>query len=804
MNKEISEKKKVIFISFFLISFLLFGINDYINHNDVWVIMFLLRVSLVVPLFILLILLFIKKEKETKKIQLWENTSYFMTGSVIIFMVLLTDAFRFLTGALMILYFFGYLISGFDLKRSTTLNFLLFCLYIIVFLFFNTAIKIIDLWIIFFYFSGNLIGILGAYKIEREKKTTKENENFIKKQNDELITIFKNEREQKNKLEKEINENLALKKANEKLKMSLEKNAENNERFKLMLNVSDGGVGIHDQGLILDCSDKFSEITGYKKEELIGMNGISLISGNYKDKVLKKIKEGSESPYEVMGKRKNGEIYPLEIRATNIPWEGKTVRATQFFDLTKEKEEKRKQNDLEIKYENLFLNIPVGILNSHLEFKDDNFIFTVLNVNDKFEGFFGLKEKEIANMEFSDAFSRYDIPWHKIDKNKLKNKESFEIHFYSKTLKKHLKCLGYFSNKKNVTWLIEDVTEKTKLQEAKNYLLWFDPLVDLKNWSSFIHRSKNTTKKDLPISFLCFDINGLKQINDALGFSKGNSAIKFVSEKIKFYFKEQEIYYLTGGKFCVLLKQKKQKEAEKQANEFVSFFEKNNSLFVPIKLSFGTGILSSFDKNFLNVFSEAENNLNTSKLFDIQSHRSDFIKSILGILHSKNPAESEHSKRVSFYCSEIGKKINLSENERKELETVSYLHDIGKISIDKNILDKKEPLTDGEWENIKKHSETGYRLLSNSKEYSRFAKSVLHHHERFDGKGYPKGLKGEEIPLFSRIIMVADSYDAMISKRPYKRALSKKEATQELIKNKNKQFDAEIVDVFLEIIKKNN
>ncbi|MFA6692517.1 MAG: HD domain-containing phosphohydrolase, partial [Acholeplasmataceae bacterium] len=133
------------------------------------------------------------------------------------------------------------------------------------------------------------------------------------------------------------------------------------------------------------------------------------------------------------------------------------------------------------------------------------------------------------------------------------------------------------------------------------------------------------------------------------------------------------------------------------------------------------------------------------------------------------------------------------------LKAISVLHDIGKIAIDDQILNKPGKLNNEEWENIKRHPEIGYRILSSSPEYIQIAEDILYHHERYDGKGYPRGLKGEEIPIRARIITIADSFDAMISDRPYRKALSKQEALNEIKKCAGTQFDPKIAELFIEL-----
>ena len=165
---------------------------------------------------------------------------------------------------------------------------------------------------------------------------------------------------------------------------------------------------------------------------------------------------------------------------------------------------------------------------------------------------------------------------------------------------------------------------------------------------------------------------------------------------------------------------------------------------------------------------------------------------------AKNAKAGTHSNRVSQLCKFLGMAMDLPDMDIYKLEISGLFHDIGKLAIQECILNKSGPLTDQEWNEIMRHPEVGYWILSTSLEMSDIAKFVLYHHERYDGSGYPKGLKEDEIPLLSRIISVVDSYDAMTNQRSYKETLDLDMAINELINNKGKQFDPDIVDVFVE------
>jgi putative nucleotidyltransferase with HDIG domain len=174
------------------------------------------------------------------------------------------------------------------------------------------------------------------------------------------------------------------------------------------------------------------------------------------------------------------------------------------------------------------------------------------------------------------------------------------------------------------------------------------------------------------------------------------------------------------------------------------------------------------------------------------------IKLIIGVLHEKNKREEQHSYRVSKLCEDMGKALSLSQVQIKELKTVGLLHDIGKIAIEDNILNKPDKLTSDEWAEMKKHAEIGYEILNSYEDMSQMAKYVLYHHEKWDGSGYPNNLKGEEIPLQSRIIAIADSYDAMVSERCYRNALPEEFAIEQLKNNADTQFDGRLIKIFLE------
>ena len=178
------------------------------------------------------------------------------------------------------------------------------------------------------------------------------------------------------------------------------------------------------------------------------------------------------------------------------------------------------------------------------------------------------------------------------------------------------------------------------------------------------------------------------------------------------------------------------------------------------------------------------------------------LRSLAKSLEEKDFYTRGHSERVAEIAKKIAQRMNLSSRLVERIYIAALLHDIGKVGIPDYVLNKPTTLTKEEFEIVKQHPIKGEAIL---KEIGRFrfkeAKWVRHHHERWDGKGYPDGLKGEEIPLPSRIIAVADVYEAMVSDRPYRKALSKEEAIKQLREMRGTALDPQIVDILLELIK---
>ncbi|ACA55963.1 GGDEF domain-containing protein [Clostridium botulinum] len=348
--------------------------------------------------------------------------------------------------------------------------------------------------------------------------------------------------------------------------------------------------------------------------------------------------------------------------------------------------------------------------------------------------------------------------------------------------------------------LCRDIRERKEMENKLEYLSYHDQLTGLYNRRFFENELKRLdVEENLPLTIVMADVNGLKLVNDSFGHAAGDELLKKVSEIIKKGCRYNDIIARLGGdEFVILLPKTDIYETEQIVKNINALALKETVSAVNISISFGYGTKKKEEEKIEEILKKAEDYMYKKKLFESPSMRGKTIGAIISTLHEKNKREEEHSHRVSMLCQDMGHALGLTESETEELKTIGLLHDIGKIAIEENILNKSEELTDDEWQEIKRHSEIGYRILNTVNDMLEISEYVLYHHERWDGKGYPKGLKGEEIPLQSRIITIIDAYDAMTSQRSYRSALPEESAIEELKINAGTQFDPDLVRIFIE------
>ena len=364
-----------------------------------------------------------------------------------------------------------------------------------------------------------------------------------------------------------------------------------------------------------------------------------------------------------------------------------------------------------------------------------------------------------------------------------------------------LRIVKWFDDK--AIAIARNITETHNYIKEIEEISYHDHITGLHNRRYFDQASKELNQpENYPISVIFADLNGLKMVNDSFGHEYGDYMLKRFAEILADSGKKGELISRVGGdEFAIILRRTERGETDRYIRELKEKCAKETINGIELSVSFGYHMIEESGMAIQKAVKLAEDEMYQNKLYEASSRRSKTIDIILNTLHEKNPREEQHSQRVAEICETMAKEMGLPDSDVNKIKAAGLLHDIGKIGIQEEVLNKPGILTDDEYQEVKKHSEIGYRILNTSPNMSEIAEIILCHHERWDGKGYPKGRSKTDIPLFARIITIADAYDAMTSDRSYRKALPDSYAKSELIKGSGKQFDPDLVEFFVNHMK---
>ena len=352
---------------------------------------------------------------------------------------------------------------------------------------------------------------------------------------------------------------------------------------------------------------------------------------------------------------------------------------------------------------------------------------------------------------------------------------------------------------------IQDITERKEAEERLRHLSLHDQLTGLYN-RLYLENEKQRLSKGryYPITIISMDVDGLKLVNDTLGHERGDELLIATAELLQKCLRGSDVLARYGGdEFVALLPATDYQSGKNIVSRIKSRVEKYALTMrdqLPLNISIGMAVAEHSGKDLEEVFKEADDLMYRDKLSKDITVRSQIIRSLMAALEERDFITSGHAHRLEDLCCRVGVKIGLTEMQLSDLALLAQVHDLGKVGIPDHVLSKQEPLTDEEWHIMKQHSEKGYRIARASTDLAEIADLILRHHERWDGRGYPLGLKGEEIPVECRILGIVDAFDAMTNDRPYRKAMSIAEAGQEIKKCAGSQFDPGLVDIFLDLL----
>jgi diguanylate cyclase (GGDEF)-like protein/PAS domain S-box-containing protein len=355
--------------------------------------------------------------------------------------------------------------------------------------------------------------------------------------------------------------------------------------------------------------------------------------------------------------------------------------------------------------------------------------------------------------------------------------------------------------------IIIDITESKTALEKIRYMDKHDYMTGLYNRKYYeLEKERIENEGQVPVSVVMVDINGLRLINDAFGHAAGDRLIIETAKIMQSCCGEGDVLARTGGgEFTAILPGTDMPKAFNMLDAIISKLNSYNSKISAneqaINLSIGFGIKDGENGTLAGAEKESGEYLRRGKLFEQKSHHNAVLSSLMATMYARSQETEEHSQRISRNCIRIAEKLGVPKNKQDEIHLFAMLHDIGKVGISDSILNKPGKLAAKEWAIMKTHPEIGYRIARSAPEFEGVADYILAHHERWDGKGYPYGLAGEKIPLLSRILAVADAYDAMTSEsRAYRAPLTGKMALAEIRSNAGTQFDPNVVRAFIEIM----
>ena len=361
--------------------------------------------------------------------------------------------------------------------------------------------------------------------------------------------------------------------------------------------------------------------------------------------------------------------------------------------------------------------------------------------------------------------------------------------------------VALFDNKPYLAILIRDVTERKRFEERLAYLGAHDPLTGLFNRTHFESTIQGMRSEEyIPLGLIICDLDGLKLINDTFGHETGDTLLKNVAGMIQDVSPIRAVTARIGGdEFAILLPYSCRAELERICRDIQVRVGEFNATGKESYLSLSLGFSAAYEQDFdpTDLFKESDNALSREKLLRSQSTRSSLVHTVMTMLEARDFITEGHADRLQFHVDRLAASLGFSGRRRADLTLFAKFHDIGKVGVPDNILFKPGPLTKDEMVIMRRHSAIGHRIALSAPDLLPIADWILKHHEYWDGSGYPIGLSKHDIPLECRMLALADAFDAMTNDRPYRKALPRETAMEEIRRCSGKQFDPELVVHFL-------
>ncbi len=353
-----------------------------------------------------------------------------------------------------------------------------------------------------------------------------------------------------------------------------------------------------------------------------------------------------------------------------------------------------------------------------------------------------------------------------------------------------------------VAGLCRDITSQIQALENIRYLTFHDKLTGLYNRAYFEEEiARHNSSRSLPLAIIIGDINGLKLANDVLGHSEGDRLLTNTANAIRSVLRREDVICRWGGdEFAIILPRTRADIAARVRDRVSSAVRTAAADPIPLSIALGMAVKTDLAQDMESIIREAENRMYRNKLLEGRNAHGAIVSFLQESLVQRTHEDRAHAERLKALMLALGAVLSVGEKQLTHVADLASLHDVGKIGVAREVLERPGPLTAEEWEAIKRHSEIGYRIAATTPDLAPIAETILAHHERWDGTGYPQGLAGADIPLMARILAVADAFDVMTHGRPYRPAISYEEAAAELKRNAGSQFDPWVVEALVGLL----
>lgn len=466
-------------------------------------------------------------------------------------------------------------------------------------------------------------------------------------------------------------------------------------------------------------------------------------------------------------------------------------------------------------YRALFENMSEGFSYGKLVFDEKNkssdFIF--LEVNDEFEKLAGTNRENIIGNKASrilpEVFKLESGCIENIE-NAVACRENFSEEIFFTDQEKWYSLSAFSPQNGYISILYFDITQRKRAEETIRKQAYTDSLTGLHNRAYFdlaMSQFNGDPSRSFPLSIISIDLDGLKIINDTFGHKVGDQLLKHSAGIIEKAFENADLVARIGGdEFCVIVANTEPSDIQQSKEKLLQLIDSYNhdNPLVHLSMSMGIATITNGDEDVYSAFQQADDNMYQYKLSQSGSLKSKVIDILLTALSERDYVAQGHVERLVKMSGLMAEKVNLSDTEKRNLILLAKVHDLGKIGVPDEILFKPGKLSFEEYEKMKQHVLIGHNIANRSKELSHIANLIRHHHEFWNGKGYPDGLKEMGIPIECRILAIIDSYDAMTSKRPYHDGISSAQAVEELKRCSGTQFDPALTSRFIEIMNFDN